>query len=256
VVAAVLRCGSVICLRLLEVRKDLRISPPVVAKPRPSVEVSTISPDVYHRVDRTAAAENLTSGNVDGTPTQPRLRHGGVAPVLCTLGIPQAVHRVQARGIYGRIGVHATQLEQRNTALRVHAQPGGQDTAGRPRSHHYVIDVGVGHRRLLVMLCNPCVAFGMPHRSACGSQVMRKRWTSRKPGMTDSLSRPITASTGMSGLCSTRLSACDIWNFHDTTAGRSTVKAVSTHPSTRCHTSSGPVISTEPRKLGPATSIM
>ena len=130
-------------LALLEVGQHVVVAPPGGAARGPRVEVARMAPDVGHVVDAGRTAQHLAAGHhhpAVGEPEPAVAGVGGVHPV--GRGVQLQRRAGGGHQLLGRRG--ATGLQQRDPAGRVLREPGGDDRAGRPTSHHDEIE-RLGH---------------------------------------------------------------------------------------------------------------
>jgi len=133
--------GAVVALRAFEVRQHVRVAPAVVAQGCPGVEVAAVAPGVDHRVDSARPAQHPAPGDVNTPAFEACLRLRRVSPVLLALGIPEAIHGIEAALVIDcGVGVHPTQLQQGDPRCWVFAQACSNNAAGGAGSHHQVVD--------------------------------------------------------------------------------------------------------------------
>ena len=152
-----------------EVGQDVLVVPALGAVGGPPVVVGAVAAHVDHRVDRTAATEDLAAGEEGPAAVDPRLGLGVVVPVERALEEAgegcrdvDLVHRVRGAA-----------LDEGDRDLGVLAQPGGQGATGRAGTDDDVVEQVLSQSPLMASSCPPSIASARD--DALGTRAQRSR---------------------------------------------------------------------------------
>ena len=160
-------------LALLEVGQDVVVAPPGGAARGPRVEVARMAPHVGHVVDTGRTAQHLAARHHHPAigESEPAVAGvGGVHPVGGGVHLQRGAGRGHQLLRWGR----TAGLQERNSTGRVLREPGSDDCAGRPTSHHDEIE-RLGHVRNVAATDRARRASVSASTSGCRA-ASRARW--------------------------------------------------------------------------------
>ena len=127
-------------LSLLEVRQDGLVVPPVCALPLPPVVILGVTSDVNHRIERAGAPPDPAPRPVHHSVVDVFLRDRVIIPVILVVTqiVGQSCRHVDLplQPLGAEDCVPGPGLYKEEVGAGVLRQSVGQDTAGRPGSHH------------------------------------------------------------------------------------------------------------------------